>query len=562
MTTEIKRNYSGEMSAETTVLNGLDSWMITTSKGYNGKLNSTAQRVEISEGNSSKMVSFEMFSNDGSRINLRSEKVSRATEKAITEAHAAALEVFKGKQEAGELPINKAKAGGVQVGTVIFTDFQCDKKDKRVIYEISKDNWGTNYKTVLLNGQGFDIDNRVKPYSEKFGIGVYYNEGEPLMSKEDIKTLIDKATAYEEAKEIEIKAAEEAAKQYRAKAIEEGSKIIKELPKWAKSVIVAELKQDDSDHQTDYFSASVQKTIFLAFSSHDKNNFSEMRKAALNSKDENINALAIENKENENRENYSGGDGYYLGESKYRGWNISKGHYSMDNRTLETLQIAAYEGRFFAPLDESKPEALKPTNTPNLSGKIQFIDYSEKAFAVIGETKPLADKLKELGGSFNARLSCGAGWIFSKKKFDSVKAALSPQQEEEAKPEENSLIDSCKDMQKAVFNGSCFVEVTERLFYEMLEVLPPIWLQNKCFQVSEAFQNDLYYTFGRKDGKFYGCICSENFALKIFDSEGTLKDETKAMINFFAETDKSIYGHVTEGTREAERVQNVELLEY
>lgn len=45
---------------------------------------------------------------------------------------------------------------------------------------------------------------------------------------------------------------------------------------------------------------------------------------------------------------------------------------------------------------------------------LQLVDYSEKAFVLIGDTKAIKDKLKELGGRFNARLSCGAGWIFSK----------------------------------------------------------------------------------------------------------------------------------------------------
>lgn len=55
---------------------------------------------------------------------------------------------------------------------------------------------------------------------------------------------------------------------------------------------------------------------------------------------------------------------------------------------------------------------------------VSIVDYSEKAIAVIGETRPLADTLKELGGRFNARLSCGAGWIFSKRKEAEVRAAL------------------------------------------------------------------------------------------------------------------------------------------
>ena len=52
---------------------------------------------------------------------------------------------------------------------------------------------------------------------------------------------------------------------------------------------------------------------------------------------------------------------------------------------------------------------------------IQIIDYSEKAIAVVGDTRKIKDILKELGGRFNARLSCGAGWVFSKRQEESVR---------------------------------------------------------------------------------------------------------------------------------------------
>lgn len=55
---------------------------------------------------------------------------------------------------------------------------------------------------------------------------------------------------------------------------------------------------------------------------------------------------------------------------------------------------------------------------------LRIIDYSEKAVAVIGETKAVKDRLKELGGRFNAKLSCGPGWIFSKTKRNDLKAAF------------------------------------------------------------------------------------------------------------------------------------------
>jgi hypothetical protein len=77
---------------------------------------------------------------------------------------------------------------------------------------------------------------------------------------------------------------------------------------------------------------------------------------------------------------------------------------------------------------EQQPEKEQPKPLPQgiTPGKIQFIDYSEKAFAVIGDTKTIKDTLHNLGGSFNARLSCGPGWIFSKKRMEDVKAALQP----------------------------------------------------------------------------------------------------------------------------------------
>lgn len=63
-------------------------------------------------------------------------------------------------------------------------------------------------------------------------------------------------------------------------------------------------------------------------------------------------------------------------------------------------------------------------DNPVQINSLEIIDYSEKAFAVIGETKPIKDTLKDLGGRFNFRLSCGAGWIFPKSKETTVKMAL------------------------------------------------------------------------------------------------------------------------------------------
>lgn len=59
------------------------------------------------------------------------------------------------------------------------------------------------------------------------------------------------------------------------------------------------------------------------------------------------------------------------------------------------------------------------------AGSLRIVDYSEKAIAVVGDTKQIKDILRKLGGRFNSRLTCGAGWVFPKKKADEVRAALS-----------------------------------------------------------------------------------------------------------------------------------------
>lgn len=55
---------------------------------------------------------------------------------------------------------------------------------------------------------------------------------------------------------------------------------------------------------------------------------------------------------------------------------------------------------------------------------LQIVSYSDKAIAVIGDTRNIKDTLKALGGRFNSRLSCGAGWIFSAKKREEITKVL------------------------------------------------------------------------------------------------------------------------------------------
>lgn len=55
---------------------------------------------------------------------------------------------------------------------------------------------------------------------------------------------------------------------------------------------------------------------------------------------------------------------------------------------------------------------------------LAYHDYSEKSFAITGDTKPIRHELKKMGGRYNGGLSCGAGWIFSKEKSAGVPKML------------------------------------------------------------------------------------------------------------------------------------------
>ena len=89
---------------------------------------------------------------------------------------------------------------------------------------------------------------------------------------------------------------------------------------------------------------------------------------------------------------------------------------------------------------------------------LEIVDYSEKAIAVFGDTKTIKDELKKLGGKFNPALNHNgekrAGWIFSKKQADKVRALLAPSVETVESvtlpelPKEIDITDALDEMEK------------------------------------------------------------------------------------------------------------------
>ncbi|KAF5080079.1 MULTISPECIES: fusion protein [unclassified Proteiniphilum] len=286
--------------------------------------------------------------------------------------------------------------------------------DRYVVYDIVKNDWGLHYKLVNLRTKDYQTADIIRPLKEKFGIGYYYDSENPqYMDSFEVAILLQEAQQKKKAEQ------EEAEKE--KVRVEEVKKIgrlrmIAIFPENAQAVIVARLKQNESDSQTDYYASSVQRTVILGFSTHKRDIFSEMRKHAPNF--EETAYLAEFNEDYEHREKYSMGDGYYLGESKYSGWIIEKTPiYKRENTIEEFAYTAGNEDNIHI----SKPNSTPPSN-PTGAGKngCTLVEYSTKAVAVFGDTKSIKDELRAMGGRFNARLTFNgkklAGWIFSKSQ--------------------------------------------------------------------------------------------------------------------------------------------------
>ena len=109
---------------------------------------------------------------------------------------------------------------------------------------------------------------------------------------------------------------------------------------------------------------------------------------------------------------------------------FNAGHNSLfgryDDPTADEIGRNIWHERNY--IQEVKPEE-KPVETTlkkvGNESELQLIDYSDKAVAIIGNTRDYVAKLKELGGRFNGKLKCGAGWIFSKKREPELRTAFS-----------------------------------------------------------------------------------------------------------------------------------------
>jgi len=235
-------------------------------------------------------------------------------------------------------------------------------------------------------------------------------------------------TKAKEKKTEEEKKAKEAREEYERIAKIGTERLRPLVPTDAKAVIIGTLRVNECDSYTDYYDYSIARTVILGFSKHTRNLFSEMRKHAANF--EGTAYLVEYNADYEHRENYSMGDGMYLGRNKYSGWTVEKEPiYDLEKFIERYAHTAGDEANLCMKAPQRENEAQQPTTAANLSSfNLEIVEYSEKAIAVFGDTKPIKDVLKNLNGLFRANLTYKgerrAGWIYSKKQEQKVREAL------------------------------------------------------------------------------------------------------------------------------------------
>lgn len=294
-------------------------------------------------------------------------------------------------------------------------------RDRYVIYMVEHGANGYMYHLVNLETKAIRRTDILRPYSRKFGIGMYYADTPAeFMDAMEVAAL---------AREAEQKAQEKAEAQARAKTEHDRiaaigvERLERLMPADVQGVIVAELnKTEYTDHTYECRETTSVRTVILGFSTTSRNGFGELRKAARNLPETAY--LTEYNKDYEHRY-----PGFTLGRSPYSGWSIHKmTHYTREGFIERLAYIAGDENniRLTSPKPERTPEQEQGQTT--VQGDFILVDYSEKAIALFGDTKPIKDALSDLGGRFNGRLTyrgekC-AGWVFPKAKEMQVRELI------------------------------------------------------------------------------------------------------------------------------------------
>ena len=288
-----------------------------------------------------------------------------------------------------------------------------------VIYKVEHDADGYMYHMINTDTKEIHRTDILRPYSQKFGIGMYYTDTPPeFMDAFEVAALV--AEAEQKAKE-DTEAKVRAKDEHDRIAAIGAERLRRIMPDNVQGVIVAELNETEyTDPSYECRETTSVRTVILGFSTTPRNGFGELRKAARNLPETAY--LAEYNKDYEHRS-----PGFTLGISPYSGWSIHKmTHYTREGFIERLAYIAGDENNIR--LTSPSPERTQEAGPITVQGDFILTNYSEKAVALFGDTKPIKDALSDLGGRFNGRLTyrgekC-AGWVFPKAKEMQVRELI------------------------------------------------------------------------------------------------------------------------------------------
>lgn len=288
-----------------------------------------------------------------------------------------------------------------------------------VIYKVEHTANGYMYHMADPKTKEIRRTDILRPYSQKFGIGLYYTDAPAeFMDAFEVATLVAAA---------EQKAVADAETRAKAKAEHDriarigAERLRRIMPDNVQGVILAELNETEyTDPSYEYRETRSVRSVILGFSTTTRKGFGELRKAAANLPE--TAHLAEYNKDHEHRY-----PGFTLGKSPAYGWSIHKmTHYTREGFIDALAYIAGDEDNIR--LTSPQPERAQGQEPTTVNGDFMIVDYSDKAIAVFGDTKPIKDELSALGGRFNARLTHNgvktAGWIFQKAKEPQVRQLI------------------------------------------------------------------------------------------------------------------------------------------
>ena len=297
----------------------------------------------------------------------------------------------------------------VRENQIVIFDGPYNMRQRMVVAGIEHTQSGYNYRLIDPETAEEHSADLIRPLRDKFGIGHYYDDEHPeFMDAAEVAALRTRADALKAEQEAARRAAAEDAERLRIIGAERLRQIV---PDDAMAVIIGEQHESECNPYTDYFGSRIVRTVILGFSTHTRDLFPEMRKAAA--RFEGTAHLTERNAEYEHREKYSMGHGYYLGTHRYSGWQVSKESCRDKEGIIKRFAVVAGNPDNVcienpAPVQTAAPETVA-------DARVEIVEYSAKSIAVFGDTKPLRDTLRDLNGLFRAYLThdgtrC-AGWI-------------------------------------------------------------------------------------------------------------------------------------------------------